>query len=46
MKKVYENAMYVADYLLWDKIECNDGMKIKKIDEIHEEIYSLIKRKK
>ena len=45
MKKVYESAMFIADYLSWDKIKCNDGDKMKNIDEIHNEIYSLVKKK-
>ncbi len=42
MKKVYENAMFVADYLGWDKVECNDGNKMRKIEDIHNDIYRLI----
>ena len=45
MKKVYENAMFIADYLSWDKVQCNDGNKMRDIDDIHKEIYSLIKNK-
>ena len=45
MKKVYDNALFVADYLSWDKIKCNNGDKMRGIDDIHEEIYSLVKRK-
>lgn len=46
MKKVYEGAMFIADYLSWDKVQCNDGNKMREIDDIHEEVYSLVKRKK
>ena len=46
MKKVYESAMFIADYLSWDKVQCNDGNKMREIDDIHEEVYSLVKRKK
>lgn len=42
MKKVYENAIFVADYLSWNKIECNNGEKLKTKEEIHEEIFKLI----
>ena len=38
MKKVYDNALFVADYLKWDKIECSKGEKFKEINEIHQEI--------
>lgn len=43
MKKVYDNALFVADYLSWDKIKCNNGDKMRGIDDIHEEIYCLVK---
>ena len=43
MKKVYDNALFVADYLKWDKIECANGEKFKEIDEIHKEIYKKVK---
>lgn len=45
MKKVYESAMFVADYLSWNKIQCNDGNKMRKISDIHDEIYSIINKK-
>ena len=45
MKKVYESAMFVADYLSWDKVQCNDGNEMRSIDDIHEEVYSLVKKK-
>ena len=46
MKKVYESAMFVADYLSWDKIECARDGKFKPVEEIHEDVYSLVKKKK
>ena len=45
MKKVYESAMFVAEYLGWDKIKCDENGKLKTIEEIHEEINTLIKKK-
>ena len=45
MKKVYESAMFVANYLSWDKIKCNDGNKMKSINEISDEIYQKVKKK-
>lgn len=42
MKKVYDNAIFVADYLKWDKIECSDGSKFKNIEDIHNEIIKKI----
>lgn len=45
MRKIYNNAMFVADYLNWDGINCAYANKLKTIDEIHEDIYKLIKSK-
>ena len=38
MKKVYNNAEFVADYLNWDRIECSKDNQIRSIDQIHEDI--------
>lgn len=46
MKKVYKSAMFVADYLSWDKVECNNYDEMKSIGEIHEDVYKLIKKNK
>lgn len=43
MKKVYDSANFIADYLKWDKIVCNDGDKMKSIEEIHKNIVEKIK---
>ena len=43
MKKVYDNALFVANYLNWSIIECNDGNKMKSIEKIHEEIKKYLK---
>lgn len=45
MKRVYESAMFVAEYFSWDKIKCNDGNKMRSIEEIHEEVFQLVKKK-
>ena len=45
MKKVYNSAMFVANYLNWDKIECNCGDQMRSIEDIHEEIYKLVRKK-
>lgn len=45
MREVYDNAMFVADYLNWEKIVCNDQDKMRSIDEIHEDIYKRILKK-
>lgn len=46
MKKVYDNAMFLADYLGWTKIKCNEGNRMKSIEEIHGEIRKLVINKK
>ena len=46
MKKVYDNAMFLADYLGWCKIKCNDGNKMKSIEQIHGEISCLVNKNK
>lgn len=45
MREVYDNAMFVADYLSWDIIKCNDGDRLRSREDIHEEINRLVRRK-
>ena len=45
MKKVYNSAMFIADYLSWDMIDCSNNETLRSIEDIHEEIYSLVKKK-
>ena len=45
LKEVYDNSMFVSNYLGWNTIKCNDGDKMKTIEEIHEEIYRLVRKK-
>ena len=44
MRKVYDSALFVADYLSWDKVECSIYNKMKSVEEIHDEVYKLIKK--
>ena len=44
MKRVYDNAMFVADYLNWDMIKCDNNNHMRTIDDIHEDVYKLIKK--
>lgn len=44
MKKVYESAMFIADYLSWNKVDCSDNNKMRSINDIHEEVYRLVKK--
>ena len=46
MRHVYDNAMFMADYLGWDMIQCNDNNQMRDIADIHEDIYKLVKVKK
>lgn len=45
MKKIYNNAMFVAEYLNWDGVDCACGDKMKTREEIHDDVYKLIKKK-
>ena len=44
LKKVYDNAMFVADYLNWDMIDCSKNDEMLPIEEIHEKVYSKLKK--
>ena len=46
LRKVYENALFVANYLKWDVIKCNEGDRFKTPDEIHAEIMDTLNKKK
>ena len=46
MRKVYNSAMFIADFLSWDKIKCDDGNKMRDIDDIHEDVYRLVRKRK
>ena len=45
MKKVYESALFVAKYLKWDNINCNNLDEMRTIEEIHNEIYGLVRKR-
>ena len=45
MKKVYDSAQFVADYLGFDRVRCDDGWQMRKREDIHEEVYEKIKTK-
>ena len=44
MKRVYESAMFVADYLGWSQVRCDKDGKMRSIEEIHEDVYKLAKK--
>mgnify|MGYP003292307538 CR=1 FL=1 len=41
MKRVYESAMFIADYLGWSAVRCDKDGKMRSIEEIHEDVYKL-----
>lgn len=45
MRKAYDNAMFVAEYLSWDMIKCNDGDRLRTREDIHEEISRLVRKR-
>ena len=45
MENIYNNAIYISEYLNWDTIECSDGNTFKDKDTISEEVYRLVKSK-
>lgn len=45
MKKVYKSAMFVADYLNWDRVECSENDKMRSIEDIHDDVYRLVKKR-
>lgn len=42
LQKVYTNALFIADYLGWEKIKCDNGSTLKSIKEIHEMVYDIV----
>lgn len=45
MKRVYDNSMYLSEYLNWDKIQCNQDNNMRSIEDIHEEVKQKVLRK-
>ena len=44
MKKVYENAIFIANYLSWNIINCAENNKFRSIESINDEIYRLVRK--
>ncbi len=44
LEKIYHNAMFVADYLHWTKINCATpgGTKMRSVESIHQDIYKAL----
>lgn len=45
MKEVYDNAMFVAEYLDWNIIQCSDGYCMRSREDIHNDIKCLVRKK-
>ncbi len=45
MKKVSDNSVEIAKRFNWDFIECSRDGKMKAAEEIHEEVYKLVRKK-
>ena len=45
MKRVYESAMFIADYLGWSSVRCDKDGKMRCIEDIHDDVYKLVKKK-
>ncbi len=43
LKKSYDNALYVAERCGWKRIPCVECGKLRGVEEIHQDIYSVIK---
>lgn len=44
LKKVYDNSMFVAEFLNWDMIDCSKNGAMLPIEEIHAKVYSKVKK--
>lgn len=44
MRKVYDNAMFVADYLRWEQVKCDELDHMLKPNEVHDKVYQLVKK--
>ncbi len=42
MSRVWESAQYVCDRLLWKRIRCNDGDKLRSVEDIHGDIVKAV----
>ncbi|KPU43060.1 thymidylate kinase [Oxobacter pfennigii] len=40
----YNNALYVSEKYSWEKVDCVRDNNIRTIDEIHDDVYSIVKK--
>lgn len=45
MRDVYESAMFVSEYLGWNKVDCSQHDKMRSIEEVHQKVYTIVKQK-
>lgn len=45
MKKVYNTGMFLSQFLNWNVVECNQNDKMRSIDDIHQDVYKLVRKK-
>ncbi len=45
MRKVSDTSIYIANKYSWDFVECSNNDEMLSIEEIHNKIYSLVKKK-
>ena len=43
MRRVYNNAVFISNYLNWQTVDCNEGDELLTIDEVHKKIRKIIK---
>ena len=45
MRNVSDTSIYIANKYNWDFIECSNNSEMLSIEEIHDKVYSLVKKK-
>lgn len=45
MKKVSDTSIYIANKFNWDFVECSNNNEMLSIEEIHDKVYHLVKKK-
>lgn len=44
-KRIYESSLFVSESLSWETIECSQYGQMRSIEDIHEEVKSLVRKK-
>ena len=45
MKRVYDNSLFVADYLGWEMVKCNKDDELLSSELIHNDVYSRVRKR-